>query len=275
MRVSFVHHVAIGLTVWALTLCTLGPRAGVNAAEPTAEPQAGDRSASATTASPVGRVITPKGPLCTGVLIGRYTVLTAAHCLVTRAGDGYFSAALIHFALYPPGDDQLYAKSVSRHVAPDYPLPVSTAPESLSHDWAVLVLDAPLGDQVAPARVTTKADWAAAPGNWRLSVVAFGRARTLRPTIRHGSCRLLDQSADLLFHDCVVEPGSSGSVLLGLRDGVVHALAVNVAVRRGAAPRTSATLLPEGVRPLAVREPAETSAWESPFSNKGQKASWN
>ncbi len=228
--------------------------------------------ASPAEASPVGRIITPRGPVCTGVLVGEQAVLTAAHCLVTRAGDGYFSAPLIHFALYPAPGQQLYAKAVEHHVSPAYRLPVGTDPDQLRADWAVVWLDEPLGRQIAPAPVVT----AATPGNpeaFALEVVAFGRARTLRPTINASACRLLGTDPGLLHHSCMVEPGSSGSVLLGRRDGQVHALAVNVAIRRGTGARTTAALLPPTIAALAARIPNTPDQWESPFSRTGE-ASW-
>ncbi len=232
---------------------------------------------------PVGRIITDRGPLCTGVLIGRYAVLTAAHCLVTRAGDGYFSPGLIHFALYPPDGDQLYAKAAERHVAPDYPLPASVHASALAHDWAVIILADPLGDEVPPARLVTAPNWhRQGPDStpMALTVVAFGQARALRPTVRRNACMLLDagaspQHAALIHHDCIVERGSSGSVLLGLAEGRVHALAVNVAVRRGSGARTTATLLPDSVRALATREPPGTDRWESPFARPSERAPWS
>ncbi len=222
-------------------------------------------TARAGTDAPVGRIITPRGPVCTGVLIGEYTVLTAAHCLVNRAGDGYFSPGLIHFALYPESGDQLYAIGADHTVNPAYPLPVGTAADQLAEDWAVLVLTEPLGRDITPATVVTEADWKAGD-RWALEVIAFGRARALRPTVNAQSCRLLDRDSALIRHSCVVEPGSSGSVLIGTRDGRRHAVAVNVAVRRGADARTTAALLPGKIAGLAALVPdAPARAFESPF----------
>ncbi len=275
-RRSFARHApcrtAAGLAFFILTLnlCLTSP----------VQAQAADRSATGSSV-PVGRIITDRGPVCTGVLIGRYAVLTAAHCLVTRAGDGFFSPGLIHFALYPDDGAQLYATGAARHVAPSYPLPVSTDRRSLANDWAVLVLSEPLGDTVKPARLVTA--WDGKASGWRLGVVAFGRARALRPTIRVTACALLapDTGAgqpSLIHHDCPVEPGSSGSVLLGWRDGAIHALAVNVAVRRGAAPRTTATLVPPSVQALAGLAPRLPSfapgTWRSPFEDRAGPAPW-
>ncbi len=232
---------------------------------------------------PVGRVITPKGPVCTGVLIGPAAVLTAAHCLTTRAGDGYFSASLVHFGLVIEDGEQLYAKATQLHVAPDYPLPVSTDPASLSHDWAVMVIDTPLGEQVPPAPILAAADWTGSsrttdPQDWTLSVIAFGRARAMRPTIAGHGCRVLERRPPLFVHDCVVEPGSSGSVLLAVRGTELRALAVNVAVRRGTTSSTTATLPPAKAIGLAGARPPRGSLsgqkWESPFDSKGT-ARWD
>ncbi len=221
----------------------------------------------------VGRIITPKGPICTGVLIGPYTVLTAAHCLTTRAGDGYFSPGLIHFALYPPQGGQLYAKSAETHINPAYTLPVGTHPDQLRQDWAVLVLEDPLGETVRPATLLTAAQFGQAEG-WPLKVVAYGMARTLRPTVHAQTCRLLERDSDLIRHSCRVQPGSSGSVLLATHQGETFAAAVNVAARLTGAGQTSAALLPDSVAELSALKPQSPDRFVSPFERSGS-ASWN
>ncbi len=172
----------------------------------------------------VGRLDTSAG-FCTGTLIARDVVLTAAHCVFDRSTGAPLPArGMVFRAGYHRGQAIAQARG-TRVVTPAAYRPRADGMASdatIAHDVALIKLDAAITSAEAdPFRVHE----GTAPGTL-VSVVSYGEGRD-QVLSREADCALTDRyRGGILAFDCNVTFGSSGAPVFVRIDGRLRILSV-------------------------------------------------
>jgi len=165
---------------------------------------------------------------CTGTLVGPTLVLTAAHC-VTENGDDTqtpisFSAGL------SVGQFMGKAQVTGAVFDPNYITDTQPAGGGNGHDWALVMLDRPLGDDIGYLDVHgLTADDLAQIGRAGLLVNQAGYSWDTGDNMSGNiGCRVIEAFEDnSILHECDTAQGDSGSPFLLNIDGAWKIIAVD------------------------------------------------
>jgi protease YdgD len=176
--------------------------------------------------SSVGKIYNSARSSCTGSLIARDKVLTAAHCLFNRATHRFLQPDSLHFLLGYKGGEYRTHLRVARHLIEPHYDPEGAPSASIVDDWAILMLAEQAGADTAPLPL---ADSPAVTGE-RIMIGGFSQKYPFKMTA-DVDCRVRGVMLHgLIMHDCAVMHGLSGApIIKQIKDGEVQVLGVHVA----------------------------------------------
>ena len=200
----------------------------------------------------VGRVNVPHG-FCTGTLVGRAEVLTAAHCLYDRKRRRFYGVDEVHFvAGFRRGDYAGHSRILGVRMSPELLFDSDVSPTRRDNYGAVLSIG-PSGVAdagVAPLAVGSPEAWVPGGPARLVSIVGYTQQRPYLP-VMEPRCQIVDrpQGAALVLHSCPMPNGMSGApVLMQDRSGWhvlgIHVASVNWSNRRVGAAVTLRRSLP-------------------------------
>ena len=163
----------------------------------------------------VGRLDLPNG-FCTGVLVGKDTVVTAAHCLFERrSAERVDLGETVFRAGYLNGVSLFERRVVSYEIAPgfSYSGPRMQAEEA-ARDVALLRLDRP----VSPSEARPFFVFDGAGSVSEVAVMSYGRGRAEAMSYQR-ACNVTRQNQSLWEFDCDTTFGSSGAPVFARVDG--------------------------------------------------------
>ncbi len=156
---------------------------------------------------------------CTGTLVGEAVVATAAHCLYNRARKSWIPAGSILFAAGYQRGGYTAISRVDRYVLdPDQDRAGNAFAANPSRDWALLILEEPIGREVGFLEMTALADeelWTA-----DLDFAGYpGLRQHVLSVERDCGGAELAAGGRLLLQQCPVMRGDSGGPVLVVEDG--------------------------------------------------------
>ena len=188
----------------------------------------------------IGKLFNEAGGACTGVIIARDKVLTAAHCVFGERTLRLAPASSLHFMIgYRNGQPALHARVASYEIGSGYDQQRWT--ETMDSDWAVLTLTANLPAEVAPLKLRRQPTSAGT----KAIIAGYSQERAHRMTADR-DCELTD-SADagkVVFHTCQGGRGYSGAPILVSTDSGFEIAGIHVATMRDGIKRMAAVPAP-------------------------------
>lgn len=184
--------------------------------------------------SAMGRIQIAGQSFCGGTLVGPKVVITAGHCLWNKKRNRWWAPEDVHFvAGYQRSSFIAHGRGVrfltpltQEHKAPDQ--------NSIVNDWALVELDRPIGKQVGwlglsresqESIAARQGEGTTAPSPLFLAAYRSDRAHAMSLQ-SHCMITRLRVHGRVIYTDCQVVHGSSGSALVSFENGQFEVVGV-------------------------------------------------
>jgi protease YdgD len=180
--------------------------------------------------SAIGKLFNEAGGECSGVVIARDKILTAAHCLFSKRTGRYTAAGSMHFLIgYRAGQYSVEARIAGYEIGAGFdPMRYQQTTDA---DWAILTLAENLPAEIKPLRLSSKPE----THGTRAVLAGYPQDRAYAMTVDR-ACELRDSidAGKLLLHTCRGVKGYSGApILVGGGDGTVRVAGIQIATLTG------------------------------------------
>lgn len=206
--------------------------------------------------SAIGKLFNEAGGACTGVIIARDKILTAAHCIYSKRTQRLLPPSSLHFlAGYRSGRSTAHARVAWYEIGSGHD-PLRWL-ETLESDWVILTLTENLPDRIEPLRLRQEPS----PAGTRAIIAGYPQDRAhLMTADRH--CELAEGEGRLVFHTCRGVRGYSGApILVSTADNEIQVAGIHVAATHGDGAKKMIAVPARAISPASEASPVLQAGW--------------